>query len=139
MNEVIELEERICQIQKDIADNQRNLRENDRESKKWNEKLQTSINILKLNLNNKNHMKKKAEVVDLSEYQRIKEKVEEMVEEVKECNLQISSILKGREFLQSSLDSNTTLLKESMNKLTTYGQVIPLKGGGKCLKMAHWI
>jgi len=129
MNEVIELEERICQIQKDIADNQRNLRENDRESKKWNEKLQTSINILKLNLNNKNHMKKKAEVVDLSEYQRIKEKVEEMVEEVKECNLQISSILKGREFLQSSLDSNTTLLKESMNKLTTYGQVIPLKGG----------
>jgi len=129
LNEVIELEERICQIQKDIADNQRNLRENDRESKKWNEKLQTSINILKLNLNNKNHMKKKAEVVDLSEYQRIKEKVEEMVEEVKECNLQISSILKGREFLQSSLDSNTTLLKESMNKLTTYGQVIPLKGG----------
>jgi chromosome segregation ATPase len=127
MNEVIELEEKICRIQKDIADGQRNLRENERELKKWNDKLQTAQTVLKLNVKNKNHMKKVAEVVNLDEYQKIQEKIEEMLEEVKECNIQLSSIIKGRANLQSSVNLNTTLLSQSMQQLSTYGRILPLK------------
>jgi hypothetical protein len=127
-NEVIELEESICQIQKDIADTQRVLRDNDRETKKWIDKLEVTQNILRLNLKNKKHIRGAAEIVELNEYKRIIEKIEEMQEEERECNLQLSVLRKVAQGLQSSVHLNTTLLSQSMKKLSTYGQVIPLKG-----------
>lgn len=128
MNQRIELEESICLIQKEVSDTQRNLRENERETKKWTDKLEIATNSLKFNSQQKKHIKSEAEVVELKEYQRIQEKIEEMNEEIKECNLQLSVLRKAKLNFQSSIALNTTLLTESRRKLSTYGIVIPLKG-----------
>lgn len=126
-NEVIEIEEAICRVQKDISDTQRSLRENEREIKKYIDKLDIAKNLLRLNLNSKKHIKNNAEVVQLSEYQIIKEKIEEMEDEIKECNIQLSILQKSKILFQSSISLNNTLLNESMKKLSTYKRVIPLK------------
>lgn len=128
---VIELEEHISYLQLEIANNQKSLRESDKEVKRWTDKLETALSILKLNKNNKSFIKSKAEaakVVDLVEFQKIKEKIEDLEDEVTECNSQLSVLNKTRATLNSSLNLNNTLLHNSEIKLQTYCKVIPLNG-----------
>jgi hypothetical protein len=126
-SKIIELEEAVCQIERDIDDGNRNLRENERQIKKWTEKLQTAQSVLKLNINNKNHIKNVADIVNLKEFEAIKERIEEMQEEVKEYNFQLSIFTKARFKLQANVIANQNLLNENMQLLTTYGQIIHLK------------
>lgn len=126
-SKIIELEEAVCQIERDIDDGNRNLRENERQIKKWTEKLQTAQSVLKLNINNKNHIKNVADIVNLKEFEAIKERIEEMQEEVKEYNFQLSIFTKARFKLQANVIANQNLLNENMQLLTTYGHVIHLK------------
>jgi chromosome segregation ATPase len=126
-NDVIALEEHICNIQKDISDHQRNLRQNQNELKKLDEKIQTANNILNLNIKNKDYSRQTADVVNLKDYQQIKEKIEEMEDEVAGYSKQLSILLKAKNVLQTSLNISNKSLKECMNKLKNYGKLIQFK------------
>lgn len=126
MNEVILLEENICNIQKDLSDSQKLLRDGEKEIKRWTDKLENALAVLKLNVNNKSFMKNKATHVDLKEFQNIKEKIEDLQDEVTECNMQLSILNKSRASLLSSLSSNSLLLKKCEDQLKLFCKIIPL-------------
>lgn len=125
MSEVVEIEEKICLIQNEIAELQRTVRENEKDAKKWNEKLEAISSSLKVNQSNLKFIKNSADVVSLPEYKEILEKTKEMEEVVEECNKEILQLQKLRHKMKNSIMAKSLFIDKYKWKLANFGQIIP--------------